>query len=103
MEHYGISQGMVSDHIKSCKICEQYNPINKPPKDIIPILSSEVNERWVVDTTYMHDFKDENDGYEYIGVIIDHFSKYSFAFPMRTKSAEEVKNFCTQILYWLAH
>ncbi len=98
MEHYGISQGMVREHLKLCKICEQYNPVNKPPKDIIPIRSSEVNERWVFDT--MHDFIDDNDGYEYIGVIIDHFSKYSFAFPMRTKSAEEVSKIC-RYLNWI--
>ncbi len=90
MQHYGITEKMVASHLSGCKICETHNSVHAPVADVIPIRSTDVNQRWVLDTTYMMEFKDDNDGYAYIGVIIDHFSKYAFAFPLRTRSAEEV-------------
>jgi hypothetical protein len=57
--------------------------MNIPPMDINPIRSSYVSQRWVLDTTYMLELEEDNDGHKYIGVIIDHFSKYAWAFPLR--------------------
>lgn len=90
-EHYGITEEMVRQHIKQCRICEQHNPLTSPTPDVVPIRSAAINERWVLDTTYVLEFADENGGFIYIGVVIDHFSKYVFIFPLQDRTAEAVR------------
>lgn len=89
-QHTGITYEDVIKHKDQCETCVNNTKIAAPVLDVVPIISNYVNERWVIDTTYMRDFKDDNDGYEYIGVVVDHFSKKAWAFPMRTRSAQEV-------------
>ena len=76
--------------IKACPVCRDHAKIPAPEKDLIPITSHHVNERWVIDTTYLKKYQHKNDGYRYLGVVVDHFSKRVWAFPMRTKTAVEV-------------
>src|SRR6185436_6259429 len=33
---------------------------------------------------------DENDGYRYMLTVIDHFSNFPFAYPLQSKTAEEI-------------
>jgi len=63
--------------------------------DLIPsschlgILSSEVNGYWQVD---LIDFQKYNErGFKWILTVVDVFSKYLWARPLKNKSAEEVK------------
>lgn len=89
-KHTGISYLDVEEHVKSCPICRDNAKIPAAEKDIIPIISHHVNERWVIDTTYLRKYRRQNHGYGYLGVVVDHFSKRVWAFPMKTKSAAEV-------------
>lgn len=96
-QHTGITYEDVIAHKDGCDTCINNTKIAAPVLDVVPILSNYVNERWVIDTTYMREFKDDNDDYEYLGVVVDHFSKKAWAFPMRKRSADEVKYkiYCT--------
>ncbi len=38
----------------------------------------------------MREFSKENDGYNYLLTVIDCFSKYALAIPIRNKTAEEI-------------
>lgn len=49
-----------------------------------------VDDIWGVDLVDMQNLSRDNDGYKYILMIIDVFSKYGWAVPLRTKTADEV-------------
>ena len=50
----------------------------------------EINEIWGADLVDMREWKDKNDGYQYILNIIDCFSKYVWSYQIKDKSAKEV-------------
>jgi len=50
-----------------------------------------IDKIWQCDLVFMDpEWAQENDGYKYINLVIDTFSKFLFAVPLRTKQAEEV-------------
>lgn len=49
-----------------------------------------IDELWEVDLCDMKHFKNVNDNYSFILTVIDVFSKFAFARPLRTKSAKDV-------------
>jgi len=49
-----------------------------------------VDEIWSVDIVDMQKFADDNDGYKYILNVIDCFSKYAWAVPLKSKTTHEV-------------
>jgi len=61
----------------------------KKPRITTPIFSSEVNGHWQAD---LIDFQKYNErGFKWILAVVDVFSKYLWARPLKNKSAEEVK------------
>src|SRR6266581_1399694 len=52
-------------------------------------LVSYIDEQWQADIVDMRQFFRQNQGYRYILTIIDCFSKYLFAYPLKTKRAPE--------------
>lgn len=55
-----------------------------------PIRVSKIDEQWEADIVEMQDFKRVNNGYRYILTMIDSFSKYAFAVPLRDKTGGSV-------------
>jgi hypothetical protein len=49
---------------------------------------SVIDEQWQADLADMSDVRAQNDGYRYLLVVIDCFSKYAWALPQRTKDAK---------------
>ena len=43
-----------------------------------------------IDLVFMRDLKRYNQGYQYLLLIIDVFSRYAYGFPLRTKKPEEI-------------
>ena len=58
---------------------------NKPPLRIYPtnkIIYNHIDEIWSIDLADMIDYKfSNNNGFRYIFIIIDNFSKYTWAIP----------------------
>lgn len=52
---------------------------------------SNFNELWQADLSDMRTYSQYNDGFNYILCVIDVFSKYAFARPMKKKDSETVK------------
>lgn len=54
------------------------------------VVSSCPDDIWAMDLVQLTSFADDNDGYCYIMNVLDVFSRYVWAVPLKTKSAEEV-------------
>ena len=50
----------------------------------------DLNETWQADIVDMSKYASENKGYKYLLTIIDNFSKYAFAVPVKSKSGKDV-------------
>lgn len=55
-----------------------------------PTVVSNIDEQWQADIVDMQKFAKQNNGIKYLVTVIDIFSKYAFAFPVKTKSANDV-------------
>jgi hypothetical protein len=49
-----------------------------------------IDDQFQADLVEMREFSKENDGYNYLLTVIDCFSKYAWAIPIRNKTAEEI-------------
>ena len=54
------------------------------------LFSSGVDAIWAADLVDMQSFSKNNKGYKYILMIIDVFSKFGWAIPLKTKTGPEV-------------
>ena len=74
---------------------ELHKPIRKKFKKRI-VFAKQVDDIWAADLVEMQPFAKFNNGYKYILMIIDVFSKYGFAIPLKTKTgiavADALKN-----------
>src|SRR5271156_5836151 len=55
-----------------------------------PYKTSEIDQHWQGDLVEMIPYANVNDGYRYILTLIDLFSRYAWAVPLRDKTANEV-------------
>lgn len=78
----------VISYVKSCDRCQRakrdYNPTN-PPMVVLP--AAKRFDRWHIDI--LGPLLKNKEGYEYILVCIDSFTRWIEAFPVRTQSAKE--------------
>lgn len=56
-----------------------------------PYLVSQMDYEWQMDLMDMKQFSKENDGYKYVLVVIDIFSKYLWLARLKTKSGREIR------------
>ena len=50
------------------------------------------DQQWQADLVDMQKFVKSNKGYKYILTVVDIFSRYAWAFPLKSKRGEEVKD-----------
>ena len=65
---------------------------HKPPPRVFPrqkILMSSLDEMWDADLLDMQKYSRQNNGYRFLGVFIDIFSRYIWVEPMKTKKNEK--------------
>ena len=75
--------------VKTCEPCSRYQRGNAPRQgQLHPMLASRHFETLAIDVTGPHP-KSAN-GFVYILTIVDHFSKFAFAYPMRNQEAHTV-------------
>ena len=58
----------------------------------------DVDYQWQADLTDMSAYREYNEGYRYILMVIDIFSWYGFAEPLRTKEGKEVSEAFSSIM-----
>ena len=62
---------------------------SKPPRKNFPtnkIIYNHIDEIWSIDLADMIDYKiSNNKGFRYIFIVIDNFSKYLWAIPLKNK------------------
>lgn len=63
--------------------------VNYPRRHVI---MKDIDDLWQADLIDMQSISKENKNYRYILAVIDTFSKYAWAFPMRSKTKEDVCN-----------
>ena len=77
-------------------------PYSKPPRKNYPtnkIIYNHIDETWSIILADMIDFKiSNNKGYRYIFVIIDNYSKYLWARPLKNKYSQTITNDFSNIL-----
>ena len=100
MDQKTVFYQLLEQHINSvytCKQCNERRPAKNPPSGR-PMIALGFLTRVQMD---LIDFSSRPDGdYRYILHVRDHFSKYSWAFPLTSKRASEVAEkivelFCT--------
>ena len=75
---------------------------SKPPVRIYPtnkIVYNNIDEIWSIDLADMSDYKiSNNKSYRYIFIVIDNFSKYLWAIPLKNKYSQTITNEFSNIL-----
>ena len=73
-----------------------------PPKKFYPtnkIVYNHIDEIWSIDLADMIDYKiSNNKGFRYIFIVIDNFSKYLWAIPLKNKYSQTITNEFSNIL-----
>ena len=54
------------------------------------MITGGVNHQWQADLVELQEFAKVNDSYRYLPTVIDIFSKYAWAIPIKTKTGNEV-------------
>ena len=75
---------------------------SKPPKKSYPtnkIIYNHIDDIWSIDLADMVDYKiSNNKGFRYIFIIIDNFSKYLWAIPLKNKYSQTITNEFSNII-----
>ena len=84
---------MIKSDLTKIFIDEIYS---KPPRKNYPtnkIIYNHIDEIWSIDLADMIDYKiSNNKGYRYIFIVIDNFSKYLWAIPLKNKYGQTITN-----------
>ena len=75
---------------------------SKSPKKNYPtnkVIYNHIDEIWSIDLADMIDYKiSNNKGFRYIFIVIDNFSKYLWAIPLKNKYSQTITNEFSNIL-----
>lgn len=87
----------VIQYVKTCDRCQRgkrnYNP-NNPPLSPMPLVGR--FHRWHIDI--LGPLSKTKDGYEHILLVVDSFTRWTEAFPLKTQTAKEVATIlCSEI------
>jgi hypothetical protein len=86
---YNLTYTQVRDWLKQ----QESYILHQPPPKVYPhqkILMSSIDEQWDADLLSMIQFSRKNNGYKYLAVFIDIFSRYIWVEPMKTKTGGEM-------------
>ena len=62
------------------------------------IAYNHIDETWSIDLADFSDYKISNKGFRYIFIIIDNYSKYLWAIPLKNKNSQTITNEYSNIL-----
>lgn len=96
-KYIGISKEAVEMFLNNLESNQLNKPIYKK-KVVRPITTKGNNERWQMDLIVLKSLKSENDGNKYILTIIDLFSKFAWAVPLKSKKQDKVADALEDII-----
>ena len=73
-----------------------FQAFKKRSRIIEYIKSSSWYERYQADTVELNSIITEDKKYPYLLTIVDHFSKYGFAYPIKDKKAKTIRGYIAQ-------
>ncbi|GFY59097.1 uncharacterized transposon-derived protein F54H12.3 [Trichonephila inaurata madagascariensis] len=87
----GLSRKEVSDFLHQQDVYTKHKPLVRKFKRR-RIYVSHINDQWQADLLFVYKFarSKHNDGTQYLLTVIDCFSKYAWAIPLKDKSSNEV-------------
>ena len=56
------------------------------------VISNHIDHIWGIDLITMIKYAKQNNNYKYILTVIDFFSKYSWSYPLKSKTSNEIIN-----------
>jgi len=81
----------VFDYVISCDKCQRAKrSVNKHPAPLMPLPVAETFERWHMDI--LTNLPKTAGGYQHILLVVDSFSRWAEAFPLKTQEATEIAN-----------
>ena len=92
-----VSRKQVRDFLKSVDAYTLHKPARKRFVRN-KILVGGIDQQWQADLADMQELRKFNDGYGYILTVIDCFSKFAWAVPIKTKSAKDMVQAFTDLL-----
>lgn len=93
----GITYRDVASFLKNHPVHQVHQrPASQPV--VRPIISTHPNERWQMDLVDFTEYSYWNSNYSYILVVVDHYSKYAWTFPLKNKGGTGVNKHIEPIL-----
>ena len=90
---------MINKDLTKTFIDEIYSKAPKKNYETNKIIYNHSDEIWSIDLADMIDYKiSNNKGYRYIFIIIDNFSKYLWAIPLKNKYSQIITNEFSNII-----
>ena len=75
--------------------------LHKPRRrrgEFLPVVVFDIDQQWVADLIEVQTLSKQNKGYRYVLVVIDAFSKYAWARPIKKKTGKDVTDAFAKIL-----
>jgi Integrase core domain len=94
----GFKREKLNLFVSSCIICKRHVPLPR----IAPIMPIVADYPWQLvqmDCIDMRNYADVNDDFGWILNILDSYSKFLFSFPLKQKTAENVKAALEQVIF----
>lgn len=95
---FGITKEMISDFLRNLEVNQVHKTIPKA-RVVKPIISKSKNERWQCDLIDFTSHEYWNNSYSWILIVIDHFTKYAWAFVLKNKGMQTVAKELEPILF----
>src|SRR5579884_1197458 len=87
---YGITQDDVIDFLRNLEVHQLHMPVIGKKKVVKPIIPSDKDHRWEIDLIDMTKYKHPNNGYSWILTMVDLFTKFGWAIPLKNKEKATV-------------
>ena len=94
-KRFGWGVAMGTGYIKKKKFTTLAEELHRPIKRKFKkrrVIVNGIDKIWAADLADMTAFKDYNDGYTFLLLVIDTFSKYGYLIPLKNKKGETVAN-----------
>lgn len=89
VKHLGVSFNQVKHWLKKQKAYTLHRPVRKKfPRRQVDV--QQIDEQYQIDLADMSNVSKHNKGFRYLLIVIDSFSRYCWAFPIKNKKPESI-------------